>query len=67
MEVDGGDTTVGYGVDNLFKRLKDEVTKEYPYPLAPVHWMSKHPNADDGYAVYSYKNHQYPLKWRFPN
>jgi hypothetical protein len=35
------DQFVTRAADRLFNRTREEVTKDYPYPILPVHWMSK--------------------------
>jgi len=35
------------GLDVMFQRAAEETTKEYPYPVLPVHWMTKDPESDD--------------------
>lgn len=42
------------GVDAMFPRIAEETTAEYPYPIMPVHWMSRDPDSEDGYGVYRF-------------
>jgi len=35
------------GVDSLFKRVEEETTQDYPFPILPVHWMSRDPDSSD--------------------
>jgi len=35
------DQFVARGIDRMFTRTEQEVTEEYPYPILPVHWLSK--------------------------
>lgn len=48
------DQFVSGGVDEMFHRTFEEVTAQYPYPIMPVHWMSRDPESDD-YNCYSWK------------
>jgi len=40
------DGWVGPRVDIMFKRTQEEVTKEYPLPVLPVHFLDKKPEGD---------------------
>lgn len=35
------------GLDVLLQRAAQETTKAYPYPIQPVHWLSRDPEASD--------------------
>jgi len=48
------DQSVYHGADRMFQRTRDEVTAEYPFPILPVHWMSRDPESDD-YKMYLFK------------
>lgn len=41
------DQWVNHGLDYLFDRVEQETTAAYPYPILPVHWMSRDPESDD--------------------
>jgi len=41
------DQWVNRGIDMMMERAFEETTKEYPYPVLPVHWMSRDPESDD--------------------
>jgi len=41
------DQWVNHGLDYLFERAAEETTANYPYPILPVHWMSRDPDSDD--------------------
>uniref|UniRef100_A0A7S0B1H8 Uncharacterized protein n=1 Tax=Pyrodinium bahamense TaxID=73915 RepID=A0A7S0B1H8_9DINO len=41
------DQWVNHGLDYLFGRAAEESTKDYPYPILPVHWMSRDPESND--------------------
>jgi len=47
----------GPNCDKLFEATAKEVTAEYPYPIMPVHWMSRYRGKKgekiDGYEVYA--------------
>lgn len=56
------------GVDVMFPRIAQETTAEYPFPMLPVHWMSRDPESEDGYACYrfNFKSAQAPkrtMRW----
>lgn len=51
------DELVGPAADRLFPRIKEEINEEYPYPILPVHWMSRDDDPkypDHPYAVYDF-------------
>jgi len=48
------DQFVNTGVDSMLERAEEETTKDYPYAIMPVHWMSRDPEAEDGYKVYAW-------------
>lgn len=41
------DQWVNRGVDAMVERAFEETTRDYPYPVMPVHWMSRDPESDD--------------------
>lgn len=41
------DQWANYGLDYLLDRAAEETTVEYPYPIMPVHWMSRDPESSD--------------------
>lgn len=47
------DQWVNRGVDAMVERAFEETTADYPYPIMPVHWMSRDPESDD-MQKYSY-------------
>lgn len=47
------------GVDLMLKRASEETNRQYPYPIMPVHWMSRDPDSSD-MAVYPAR-----YTWRF--
>jgi len=47
------DQFVFRGVDRLFSRTQQEVTASYPYPIMPVHWMSRDAT-DKEYSGYNF-------------
>jgi len=61
------DQFVYRGIDNMFKRTAEEVTQEYPYPILPVHWMSRDPNeGKHAYDMYDFRCPRCPkrtLRW----
>ncbi|CAE8584282.1 unnamed protein product [Polarella glacialis] len=46
------DQFVYRGADVLFDSTEREVTKDYPYPILPVHWLARDPEGKDGYEGY---------------
>lgn len=56
IELDS-DQLVVRGVDHMFLRTSQEVTKDYPYPILPVHWMSK--DDDPKFPNRPYKDYDY--------
>lgn len=45
--MDADQWVVHHGADSIVDRAFEETTKEYPYPVLPVHFMSKDPESDD--------------------
>lgn len=41
------DQFVNREVDIMIERAFEETTQEYPYPILPVHWMSRDPESSD--------------------
>jgi len=56
IELDS-DQLVLRGVDRMFARTAEEVTRAYPYPILPVHWMSK--DDDPKFPNRPYKDYDY--------
>lgn len=48
------DQIVFHGADRMFQRTREEVTAEYPFPILPVHWMSRDPESND-YKMYMFE------------
>mmetsp|Transcript_70669 Transcript_70669/g.132261 ORF Transcript_70669/g.132261 Transcript_70669/m.132261 type:complete len:450 (-) Transcript_70669:54-1403(-) len=48
------DQFLSTGCDRIFARTREEITSQYPYPILPVHWMSRDPEGDCGYHVYDW-------------
>lgn len=62
------DMFVFRGFDSMFRRTKAEVTEAYPYPILPVHWMSREeaPEWQDSYSCFKFKCPDCPkrtLRW----
>lgn len=56
------DQWANYGLDYLLDRAAEETTAEYPYPIMPVHWMSRDPESSDMQGGASWpKAYAYPL------
>jgi hypothetical protein len=41
------DQWINSGVDHMFRRALDEGGSDYPFPIQPVHWMSRDPESRD--------------------
>eukprot|EP00933_Yihiella_yeosuensis_P084143 TRINITY_DN9853_c0_g2_i1.p1 TRINITY_DN9853_c0_g2~~TRINITY_DN9853_c0_g2_i1.p1 ORF type:complete len:256 (+),score=26.54 TRINITY_DN9853_c0_g2_i1:154-921(+) len=54
------DQFVSPRVDALFARIAQETTQDYPYPIMPVHWMSRDPESSD--TKQTYKAYQFEFK-----
>merc|ERR1719399_1385831 len=56
------DQWVNRGLDSFFDRVAKETTADHPYPVMPVHWMSRDPESSDmkgypdGYAFHFASN-----------
>lgn len=55
------DQFANHGLDSLLQKASEETNKDYPYPIMPVHWMSRDPEDDD------MKDYPYSYAWRFVN
>jgi len=58
IELDS-DQLVVRGVDHMFLRTSQEVTRDYPYPILPVHWMSKDDDPAFQHVPNPYKDYDY--------
>mmetsp|Transcript_165173 Transcript_165173/g.292534 ORF Transcript_165173/g.292534 Transcript_165173/m.292534 type:complete len:434 (-) Transcript_165173:10-1311(-) len=56
------DQFVVRGVDNLFQRTREEVTRRYPYPILPVHFMSRDDVSSSKYAKYNFQCERCPAR-----
>ena len=66
------DMLLGTNCDKLFDATEREITAEYPYPIMPVHWMSRYTEPGkkiDGYGGYaiSYPGDPKPIGRGDPN
>lgn len=63
VQVDA-DMIVGPMCDKLFDASERIINKDYPYPIMPVHWMTRYRDPSgkkiDGYPVYAIR---YPEHW----
>mmetsp|Transcript_86156 Transcript_86156/g.216825 ORF Transcript_86156/g.216825 Transcript_86156/m.216825 type:complete len:303 (+) Transcript_86156:153-1061(+) len=65
------DQFANHGLDSMLQRASEETTAEYPYPIMPVHWMSRDPTAGDmgaypGYYAWHPKSKDAPrqkMRW----
>merc|ERR1719401_2781947 len=48
------DQWVNAGLDHMFQRAAEETSSTYPYPIMPVHWLSRDPEGPDGYSTYEF-------------
>jgi len=55
------DEFVFRGADTLFSRTRQEGGPSYPYPILPVHWMSRDPEGHD-YDAYDFKCKDCPAR-----
>jgi len=56
------DQWINYGLDYLLDRAAEETTAEYPYPIMPVHWMSRDPESSDMQGGEAWpRRYAYPL------
>lgn len=53
MIVDG-DQIVNTGIDDIFHRTKEEVTRAYPYPILPVNWMARDPEENPSQTAHNW-------------
>lgn len=51
------DQFVARAADRIFTRTAEEVTRDYPYPILPVHWLSK--DDDARFPNHAYKDYDY--------
>jgi len=68
------DQVIFAGMDSFFQATRRECNEEYPYPIMPVHWMSRDGRPGDPYYVYRFTaytgkpsmrwNHAHPT-WSF--
>eukprot|EP00039_Didymoeca_costata_P031614 m.35639 g.35639 ORF g.35639 m.35639 type:complete len:630 (+) comp8918_c0_seq1:76-1965(+) len=62
LQVDA-DMVVGQNCDRLFDATEKHSNADYPYPIMPVHWMSRYKEEGkviDGFGVYAL---DYPKEW----
>eukprot|EP00931_Biecheleriopsis_adriatica_P004864 TRINITY_DN106467_c0_g1_i1.p1 TRINITY_DN106467_c0_g1~~TRINITY_DN106467_c0_g1_i1.p1 ORF type:complete len:760 (+),score=113.68 TRINITY_DN106467_c0_g1_i1:85-2364(+) len=59
------DQIVAPGIDRVFPATRKESTSSYPFPLLPVHWMSR--DAKEGEQFYEYGAHywhfEHGMRW----
>lgn len=55
------DQIVAPGIDRVFAATRQESTASYPFPIMPVHWMSR--DAKPGELFYEYGLHS----WKYPH
>lgn len=59
------DQLVAPGIDNVFRATRIQCTQKYPFPLMPVHWMSR--DAELGEQFYEYRlqfwNRPHGMRW----
>merc|ERR1712217_756099 len=59
------DQIIFAGMDQVFEGTRREITAHHPWPLLPVHWMSRDPYPGNGYAVYVFTayNGTHTMRW----
>merc|ERR1719188_2131947 len=59
------DQIVFAGIDQMFNSTAREVTERHPWPIMPVHWMSRDDHEDNPYRVYAFRgyNGTHTMRW----
>ena len=59
------DQMIFKGMDEVFKGTRRESTEYYPWPILPVHWMSRDDTPGNPYAHYAFKGWDGPQTMRW--
>eukprot|EP00929_Paragymnodinium_shiwhaense_P073478 TRINITY_DN37453_c0_g2_i1.p1 TRINITY_DN37453_c0_g2~~TRINITY_DN37453_c0_g2_i1.p1 ORF type:complete len:830 (+),score=186.52 TRINITY_DN37453_c0_g2_i1:183-2672(+) len=59
------DQIVASGMDNVFESTRREIHSEYPYPMLPVHWMSRDAGSGEPYYEYHQVGYDGPRTMRW--
>lgn len=59
------DQIIAPGMDILFAGTRREITANHPWPMMPVHWMSRDAKPGEPYAVYAYQGWDGPKTMRW--
>lgn len=59
------DQLVAPGIDQLFEGTRREITEHYPWPMMPVHWMSREGKKPDPYWEYAFRDWAGPRSMRW--
>eukprot|EP00933_Yihiella_yeosuensis_P033782 TRINITY_DN27420_c0_g1_i1.p1 TRINITY_DN27420_c0_g1~~TRINITY_DN27420_c0_g1_i1.p1 ORF type:complete len:729 (-),score=126.08 TRINITY_DN27420_c0_g1_i1:617-2803(-) len=59
------DQLIFKGMDQVFEATKREVTEHYPWPILPVHWMSRDETPGNPYRHYAFKGWDGPQTMRW--
>jgi len=59
------DQIIAPGMDTLFPGTRREITANHPWPMMPVHWMSRDARPGEPYAVYAYQGWDGPKTMRW--
>lgn len=59
------DQIIASGMDNVFASTRREVDEQYPYPILPVHWMSRDAKEGEPYHNYMQTGYEGPhtMRW----
>merc|ERR1719188_2847458 len=59
------DQIVFAGIDQMFNSTAREVTERHPWPIMPVHWMSRDDHEGNPYRVYAFRgyNGTHTMRW----
>eukprot|EP00928_Gymnodinium_smaydae_P021780 TRINITY_DN18531_c1_g1_i2.p1 TRINITY_DN18531_c1_g1~~TRINITY_DN18531_c1_g1_i2.p1 ORF type:complete len:762 (-),score=148.18 TRINITY_DN18531_c1_g1_i2:249-2534(-) len=59
------DQLIFSGMDNVFAATRREASEDYPYPIMPVHWMSRDAKKGEPYDVYAQTGYSGPKTMRW--
>uniref|UniRef100_A0A7S0FC88 Nucleotide-diphospho-sugar transferase domain-containing protein n=2 Tax=Pyrodinium bahamense TaxID=73915 RepID=A0A7S0FC88_9DINO len=59
------DQVIFAGMDSLFAATRRESTQQHPYPVLPVHWMSRDAKKGEPYHVYQFTAYpgKHSMRW----
>ena len=59
------DQLIFKGMDQVFEGTRREITEFYPWPILPVHWMSRDDTPGNPYAHYAFRGWDGPQSMRW--